>query len=246
VTFAYARYNAAGHPDSGPGAISSPRGDPMKLVSVNVSLPKDVPYRGGTIRTGIFKEPVRGRVMVRTLNIDGDGQGDLKVHGGRDMAVYAYPVEHYAFWEKELGRASFPRGQFGENLTVQGVSESDVRVGDIVRVGGARLQVTQPRIPCSKLALRMETGMDFLKRFLASGRSGYYLRVLEEGEIGAGDAIELIDTDESSATIEEFLQTYIHGKKDPERLRSILLSRDLADAWRGYFEEMLSRVGHHH
>jgi MOSC domain-containing protein YiiM len=217
----------------------------MKLLSVNVSLPKDVPYRGGTIRTGIFKEPVAGRVMVRTLNIDGDGQGDLEVHGGRDMALYAYPVEHYPFWEKELGRPTFPHGQFGENLTVQGLSESEVRVGDIVCIGGARLQVTQPRIPCSKLALRMETGMDFLKRFLVSGRSGYYLRVLEEGDIGAGDTIERIDGDERSATIDEFLQTYIHGKNDPERLKRMLESRDLGEAWREYFEELLEKAAHH-
>jgi MOSC domain-containing protein YiiM len=216
----------------------------MKLLSVNVSLPKDVPYRGATIRTGIFKEPVAGRVRVRTLNIDGDGQGDLKVHGGRDMAVYAYPVEHYPFWEKELDRSSFPFGQFGENLTVQGLSESDVRVGDIVRIGGARLQATQPRIPCSKLALRMETGMDFLKRFLVSGRSGYYLRVLEEGDIGAGDTIERIDGDGCSATIDEFLQTYIHGKNDPVRLKRMLESRDLGEAWREYFEELLEKAEH--
>lgn len=173
----------------------------------------------------------------------GDSQGDLEVHGGRDMAVYAYPVEHYPFWEKELARPSFPFGQFDENLTVQGLSESDVRVGDIVRVVGARLQVTQPRIPCSKLALRMETGTDFLKRFLDSGRVGFYLRVLEEGEIGAGDRIELIDTDGRSATIEEFLQTYIHGKNDPERLRRMLAARDLGDASREYFAELLDKTG---
>ena len=216
----------------------------MKLVSVNVSLPKDVPYNDGTIRTGIFKKPVDGRVVVRTLNIDGDGQGDLRVHGGRDMAVYVYAVEHYPFWEKELGRSRFPFGQFGENLTVEGGSESTMRVGDIFRVGGARLQVTQPRVPCYKLALRMDVGMDFLKRFLASGRVGYYLRVLEEGEIGAGDTIEQIDTDGRSATIDDFLQIYIHGKQDPDRLGRILASRDLGDAWRTYFGRLLEMTEH--
>jgi MOSC domain-containing protein YiiM len=214
----------------------------MKLISVNVSLPRDVPYRGGTIRTGIFKQPVDGRVMVRRLNIDGDGQGDLKVHGGRDMAVYAYPVEHYAFWEKQLGRHAFPCGQFGENLTVQGFMEGDTRVGDTVQVGGALLQVTQPRIPCFKLALRLETGTDFLKRFLDSGRAGYYLRVIQEGEIGAGDAIERLDPDERSATIEEFLQTYLHGKEDAARLRRVLSSRDLGAGWRDHFTERLRKA----
>jgi MOSC domain-containing protein YiiM len=163
----------------------------VKLLSVNVSLPKEVPYNDQTITTGIFKEPVGGRVTVRSINVDGDGQADRKVHGGRDMAVYAYPIEHYKFWEKALGRDGFPFGQFGENLTVEGLAEEQVRVGDVFRVGGALLQVTQPRIPCYKLALRMGEGLDFPKRFQESGRLGFYLRVLEEGEIGAIDVPKL-------------------------------------------------------
>ena len=152
----------------------------MSVISVNVSLPKEVSHEGKTITTSIFKEPVHGRVMVRRLNIDGDDQADRRVHGvGFDMAIYAYPVEHYAFWEKELGRDSFPYGQFGENLTVSGLSEDTVRVGDVFRVGEALLQVTQPRIPCFKLAMRMGEGPDFPARFQQSGRMGFYLRVLE-------------------------------------------------------------------
>ncbi len=123
----------------------------MKILSVNVSTPKEVAYQGGTVTTGIFKEPVTGRVMVRRLNIEGDDQADRRVHGvGFDMAIYAYPIEHYAFWQKELGRQDFPHGQFGENLTVSGLSEETVRVGDVFRIGGALMQVTQPRIPCSR------------------------------------------------------------------------------------------------
>ncbi len=214
----------------------------MKILSVNVSLPKEVPYNGKTITTGIFKEPIDGRVMVHTLNIEGDGQADLKVHGGHDMAVYAYPVEHYSFWENELGRRGFPYGQFGENLTIAGITEAEAHVGDTFRVGSALLQVTQPRIPCYKLALRMSEGMDFPKRFQESGRVGFYLRVLEEGEIGAGDTIERVDTDTRSVTIAEFISIYLHETHEPESLKRVLASRDLGDAWRVYLEKMLEKA----
>jgi ferredoxin-NADP reductase/MOSC domain-containing protein YiiM len=213
----------------------------VKLLSVNVSLPKQVPYNGTIITTGIFKEPVNGRVTVNALNIEGDGQADRKVHGGRDMAVYAYPFEHYKFWEETLGR-SFPFGQFGENLTVEGLSEETVRVGDLFRVGGVLLQVTQPRVPCYKLALRMGEGADFPKRFQDSGRLGFYLRVIEEGEIGAGDVIEPVDTDGRSVTIAEFIRTYLHETHDPGSLRRVLASRDLGDAWRIYLEKLLEKA----
>ncbi|MBK1724492.1 MOSC domain-containing protein [Thiocystis violacea] len=211
----------------------------MQLLSVNVSLPKEVPYKGATITTGIFKEPVAGRVRVRTLNLDGDGQADRKVHGGRDMALYAYPVEHYPYWQTALGRAPFSFGQFGENLTVRGLAEEQVRVGDRFRVGDALLQVTQPRIPCYKLALRMSTGPDFLRRFLESGRLGFYLRVLEEGEIAAGDPIERVESDPGSVTIAEFIRAYRSGSRDPDSLRRVLASRDLGEAWRLHLERTL-------
>ncbi len=214
----------------------------MRLVSVNVSRPREIEYRGRVIRTGIFKQPVSGRLAVRRLNIEGDGQADLKVHGGRDMAVYAYPVEHYPYWEKALGRSAFPHGQFGENLTVQGLVEDGVRVGDVIRLGTCRLQVSQPRIPCYKLAMRMGQEADFPKRFQDSGRLGFYLRVLEEGEIGAGDTIELLETDEQSATIADFIDVYLHKSGDPESLRHILAARDLGDAWRVSFEQMLQKA----
>ena len=214
----------------------------MKLLSVNVSRVKEVPYQGKTVTTGIFKEPLADRVMVRRLNIDGDEQGDRRVHGGFDMAVYAYPIEHYAYWQEELGRDSFPHGQFGENLTVQGLIEGRVRVGDVYRIGGALLQVTQPRIPCYKLAIRMGEGAEFPARFQQSGRPGFYLRVLEEGEIGAGDEIELIDHDEDSVTIAEFIRVYLHEAHDPQSLKRVLASRDLGEAWRVYLEKMLKKA----
>jgi ferredoxin-NADP reductase/MOSC domain-containing protein YiiM len=214
----------------------------MRLVSVNVSEPREIEYRGQVVRTGIFKEPVSGRVGVRRLNIDGDGQADLKVHGGYDMAVYAYPIEHYPHWEKALGRDAFPHGQFGENLTVEGLLEETVRVGDVFRIGTSRLQVTQPRIPCYKLAIRMDQGMDFPKRFQDSGRPGFYFRVLEEGAIGAGDAIELLERDTQSATIAEFIEVYLRRSNNPESLRRMLAARELGDAWRDWFEKMLQKA----
>src|SRR3954465_3364904 len=164
----------------------------MKLASVNVSLPRPVEFRGQSGATSIFKEPTEGRVRVRRLSLEGDWQADLRYHGGLNKAVYAYPSEHYAAWAQELGRADLRPGQFGENLTVDGLTEDTVRLGDVFRIGTALLQVTQPRYPCYKLGIRMGDPA-FPRRFLASGRTGFYLRVVEEGELGAGDAIELTE-----------------------------------------------------
>lgn len=163
------------------------RRDEARLLSVNVSRPKPVQYRGKTVQTGIFKEPIAGPVMVRTLNIDGDQQADLTVHGGRDKAVYLYPAESYALWEDDLAR-DLPYGHFGENLTITGLLEESVRVDDLIEVGEVLLQVTEPRFPCFKLGIKMGR-QTFLKQFLRSGRSGFYCRVLREGVIEAGNAI---------------------------------------------------------
>lgn len=215
----------------------------MKLISVNVSLPKRVPYLGKTITTGIFKEPVRGRVMARRLNIDGDDQADRRVHGvGFDMAIYCYPVEHYTFWARELGRDGFPYGRFGENFTVEGLSEDTVRVGDTFRVGGTLLQVTQPRIPCYKLTIRMEEGPDFPARFQEAGRMGFYCRVLEEGDVGAGDSIEFVESDDGAATIAEFIRVYLYESHEPASLQRVLASRFLSEPWRMYLEKMLKKA----
>jgi len=214
----------------------------MKLLSVNVCLPQKIAYRGKTVMTGIFKEPVSGRVRVGALGLDGDGQADRRVHGGVDMAVYAYPHQHYGFWEAELGRRDLPFGQFGENLTMTGISEDSVRVGDLFRIGTVLFQVTQPRIPCYKLAIRMAEEFDFPARFQASGRLGFYYRVREEGYVGAGDTAELIDRDDKSVTIAEFIETYPNYMHEPEQLMRILASRDLSDSWRRYLEEALRKA----
>ncbi len=177
----------------------------MKLISVNVSLPKEIIYHGKKFTTGIFKEPVQGRVMLRTLNLDGDGQADLRVHGGPDQAAYVYPVEHYDYWKELLGRDDLDYGQFGENFTTSGLLENEVCIGDIFRFGKAIVQVTTPREPCGKLDMKMDDP-HFKKKFRTSGRSGFYLRVLQTGEVGAGDKIELIESDSKQMTVEEMFR----------------------------------------
>src|SRR5689334_22916200 len=164
----------------------------MKIISLNVGLPRLVLRNGEPVSTGIFKEPVSGRVMLRTLNLDGDRQADLSVHGGPYKAVYVYPSEHYSFWEEELDSPNLPRGMFGENFTTMGLFETEISIGDKFQVGSAEVMVTQPRMPCFKLALRFGRS-DMLKRFLASQRTGFYLSVLKEGEVIAGDEVLLIE-----------------------------------------------------
>jgi MOSC domain-containing protein YiiM len=173
----------------------------MQLLSIQVGRPRLVTHGGRSVRTAIYKEPVLFRVRVRRLNLEGDAQADLRVHGGPDKAVYAYDLGGYEHWRRELGW-ELPFGQFGENLTVEGMPETKVRIGDVYRIGTAVLQVAQPRSPCYKLAMKMQRPR-FLKPFLASGRTGFYLRVLEEGEIGAGDWIQLLSRDPESPTVEQ-------------------------------------------
>ena len=213
----------------------------MQVVSVNVSKPKNVVHDGAVVSTGIFKEPVKGRLWVRKLGIEGDGQADLTAHGGPDQAVYAYPVEHYAYWEEQLGRDPLPFGQFGENLSITGIDEASARVGDTLKIGTAVLQVTQPRLPCYKLGIRMGAGKTFPKRFQKSGRVGFYLRVMKEGELAAGDRIERVDVPDS-VTIAEFLKVY--GSKRPSRraISRVLAAPGLSHAWRTYLEDILAAV----
>ncbi len=165
-----------------------------KLISVNVGLPRVVEWKGRTITTGIFKEPVEGRTTLHRLNLDGDRQVDLTVHGGPDKAVYAYPAEHYAHWRQELPGMELPWGTFGENLSTEGLLEDSVNIGDRFRIGTAEVQVTQPRVPCYKLSSKFRRD-DIIKRFTASQRSGFYLRVLQEGEVAPGDPFELTSRD---------------------------------------------------
>ena len=163
----------------------------MKLVSVNVGLPREVEWRGKSVRTSIFKSPIDRRVRVTTLNIEGDRQSDLTVHGGVDKAVYVYPSEHYAYWRSELPGMDLPWGVFGENLTTEGLLEQSVQIGDRLRVGSAEFVVTQPRMPCFKLAAKFEMD-DMIKRFLQSRRSGFYFSVMREGKVTENDEILLV------------------------------------------------------
>jgi MOSC domain-containing protein YiiM len=162
---------------------------PMKVVSLNLGLPQTVQWKGKAVSTGIFKASVSGRIALRPLNFDGDRQADLSVHGGPDKAVYVYPAEHYAYWRRELPDMALPWGMFGENLTTEGLQEEDaLQVGDRFRIGSAEVVVTQPRLPCFKLGLRFGRD-DIVRRFLASGRTGFYFRVVGEGDVAAGDPI---------------------------------------------------------
>ena len=214
----------------------------MKLLSVNVSPPTEVVQNGKTVKTGIFKEPVEGRVMLRTLNLDGDGQADLLGHGGIFKAVYAYSVENYEFWERELDRTDLTFGQFGENFTVEGMLEDEVHVGDVFRVGGALVEVTQPRVPCYKLGLKMGL-RGFEKTFLASCRVGFYLRVLEEGEVGAGDVLDRVRTDLERVTVRKMCHLLYFEPENLEGARKALRVRALSPGWRQSFEERLAKAG---
>ena len=179
----------------------------MRIISVNVGRPKLVMRNGEPVSTGIFKEPVAGRVRLRTLNLDGDRQADLTVHGGPEKAVYAYPHEHYPFWKRELPDMDLPLGIFGENFTTEGMLESEIRIGDRFRIGSAELMVTQPRMPCYKLGIRFGR-TDVIKRFWASERTGFYFSVLSEGEVGAGDEVELIEKNTSGVTVVDVTRLY--------------------------------------
>lgn len=214
----------------------------MKLLSVNVSLPREVAANGQTVRTGIFKQAVEGRVRLARLNLEGDAQGDLSVHGGPDKAVYAYTFEHYSYWAKNLRRNNLTPGQFGENFTVEEMLEDQVCVGDVFRIGEALLEVSQPRLPCFKLGLKMGDPK-FPKQFLASGRLGFYLRVLEEGTVGAGDEITRVRTDPEGLSVREVAKLASDEKGNRELARRALRVPALAASWRDWLEERLAEPG---
>lgn len=214
----------------------------MKLISVNVSLPKTVDHQGRLVSTGIFKEPVTGRVMVRKLNVDGDGQSDLLVHGGVYKAVYVYDMENIRYWREVLERPDLGYGQFGENFTVEGMPDDEVCLGDVLRVGSALLEVTQPRIPCYKLEIKM--GLPgFSRRFLASGRLGFYCRVLEEGEVGAGDSIEKVQAGPEKVTVWDFARLYYFETHQLETIQSLLRVPSLPPGWSRAFGKLLAASG---
>jgi MOSC domain-containing protein YiiM len=209
----------------------------MRVVSVNVGMPREVEWNRRKVLTGIFKSPVAAKLTVRRLNIDGDGQADLTVHGGPDKAVYAYPNEHYGSWSERLDRELTP-GIFGENLTTAGLLEDEVHIGDEFRVGTARLVVTQPRLPCFKLGIRFDDpGM--VKSFVQAGKPGIYFAVLEEGVVGPGDPIERIAEDPSRITVAEMFSLVLDRDPATAALRRLLGVPSLAAVWRKELEERL-------
>jgi MOSC domain-containing protein YiiM len=213
----------------------------MKIVSVNVGLPRLVLRNGEPVSTGIFKEPVAGRVMVRTLNLDGDRQADLSVHGGPEKAVYVYPSEHYDFWKRELPDMNLPWGMFGENFTTTGLLETEINIGDKFRVGTAEVMVTQPRMPCYKLGIRFGR-TDIIKRFLASERTGFYLSVLKEGEVGAGDEFELMVKNASGVRVVDVTRLYGSDKENVELMKHAIATEALPDSWRNYFRKRIESL----
>jgi len=210
----------------------------MKVLSVNVSLPKEIQIGGKALTTGIFKKPVKGRVKLSTLNLEGDGQADPTCHGGIDKAIYVYSIENYDYWEQELGRDDFTSGQFGENWTVNGMLEDQINIGDVFQVGEVLVEVTQPRIPCAKLGGKMEMP-GFLKLFLSSCRVGFYLRVLEEGEVGAGDSIERVKEDPVQLTVQDVCHLLYFETDNLEGAKKALAVQALSLSWRKSFEARL-------
>jgi MOSC domain-containing protein YiiM len=213
----------------------------MKLISVNVGLPRVVMSNGEPVSTGIFKEPVAGRMMLRTLNLDGDRQADLSVHGGPSKAVYVYPSEHYDYWKHELPEMKLPWGMFGENFTTTGLFESELSIGDKFRVGSAVVMVTEPRMPCYKLGIKFGRS-DIVKRFLASERTGFYFAVLQEGEFGVGDPIELIEGNKHSVRVNDITQLYTREKHNVGLLRRAIEVEALPESWKSYFQHRLEKL----
>jgi MOSC domain-containing protein YiiM len=208
------------------------------VISVNVGLPREVVWKGRTVVTGIFKEAVAGRVAIRRLNLEGDRQADLTVHGGPEKAVYVYPGEYYHFWREQFPEMKLPWGMFGENLTLEGLRDDTVHIGDQFRIGSTLVVVTQPRMPCYKLGLKFGRN-DILKRFLASGRTGFYLAVVEEGDVSAGDLITLVKRDKYAVSVAEITQLFVSDKGNLQALRRVAILETLPESWRNYFQKRL-------
>ena len=212
-----------------------------KLISVNIGLPRIVVRNGEPVSTGIFKEPVAGRMMLRALNLDGDRQADLSVHGGPSKAVYVYPSEHYDYWKHEVPQMQLPWGMFGENFTSAGLFESELNIGDKFRMGSAVVRVTEPRMPYYKLGIKFGRS-DIVKRFLASERTGFYFAVLQEGEVGVGDPIELIERSKDNLRVSNVTALYTHEKHNVGLLRRAIDVAALPESWRSYFQHRLAKL----
>lgn len=209
-----------------------------KIVSLNIGLPRRVVFNGQVVTTGIFKEPTDGHVMLKRLNLEGDKQADLTVHGGVDKAVYSYAAEHYDYWRGELPSMNLPWGMFGENFTTEGLLEDNVNIGDTLQVGSAKLMVTQPRMPCYKLGVRFGR-MDIVRRFMASGRPGIYCKVLEEGEVVKDDKINIIRKDKNNVTVIDIVRMYIRDHEDIEIMKRAIKIGALPEGWK---YEFLQRI----
>jgi MOSC domain-containing protein YiiM len=207
----------------------------MKLVSVNIGLPRLLAWKGATVKTGIFKKPVDNRIMLRQTNLDGDRQADLSVHGGVSKAVYGYPSEHYSYWRDELPEEELAWGAFGENFTTAGLLETNVCIGDQYRVGSAVVAITTPRLPCFKLAAKFQRE-DMIRRFLRSGYSGFYFSVVEEGEVGAGDEIEFLERQPHSVTISDLGHLYTSVSPELDLLKRAVQVKSLPESWRERFD----------
>lgn len=210
----------------------------MKVLSVTVGRPQGVEWRGEMVHTAFHKAPVLGRVVVTRLNVNGDQQADLSVHGGPEKAVYVYPSEHYALWRQELPDADLEWGAFGENLTTEGLLESTVRIGDQLRIGTTELVVTQPRMPCYKLGIRFQRA-DMVKRFLRSGRTGFYLAVVKEGTLSAGDTVAREPAAEHAITVADVVTLYTADADSRELLERALMTVALPQGWRDHFQRRL-------
>ena len=209
-----------------------------RVVSINVGGPREVQWRRKTVLTSIFKAPVSGRIRVNKLNLVGDQQSDLTVHGGVDKAMYVYPSEHYEYWREELPGFPLPWGAFGENFTSEGLLEDAIRIGDRLRIGTAEFAVTQPRMPCFKLGIRFDRA-DMVKRFLQSGRSGFYLSVSQEGEVTAGDTVTFIARDEHAVSVADVVSLYAADGANQDLLRRASNLPALPESWRDYFRQRL-------
>src|SRR6059058_649982 len=212
----------------------------MKILSVNVGLPREVTWQGKLVTTGIFKDPVQGRVMMRRLNLDGDQQADLTVHGGVSKAVYLYPSEHYGYWRIELPGMDLPWGMFGENFTTEVLLENAVHIGDRFRIGETEVTVTEPRMPCYKLGIKFGRA-DIIKRFLASRRTGFYFAVMREGMVGAGDAVELVGGEQQDISVADITRLYVFDKDDVKLLWQATQIKALPESWKGYFRHQLEK-----
>jgi MOSC domain-containing protein YiiM len=209
----------------------------MKLVSLNISPGTKVEYNGRTVGTGIFKEPVNGAVPANRLTLEGDRQVDLRFHGGEHKAIYAYPFEHFAWWAEQLERTDLTPGQFGENFTTEGLLETNVHIGDQFRIGTVLVEVTQPRVPCFKLGMKMGDAQ-FVKRFLHSERSGFYLRVLEEGEVRTGDSIERVQSHPEAISVQYIHHLYFQDSLNKTEIKRALSVEALSKEWRKQLREL--------